>query len=99
MDAAARASLADQVAQDIGEHASAATVRHAMYRPDGMPGGHAQVDALIADAMPAVDAYAEPENRAEMLQLLRCDRRLLETFAVRGRNLSAYAARKKALGL
>jgi hypothetical protein len=52
------------------------------------------VDALLQDAGPAI-----ADMPAKVRGLLRLDRQLLELYSVRGRNMSAYAARKAQLGL
>jgi hypothetical protein len=46
-----------------------------------------------------VNHIVEPGKRADTLRLIRLDRNLLEVFAVRGRAMSVYTARKAALGL
>jgi hypothetical protein len=48
----------------------------------------------MKDAGPAIARMP-----AKARDLLRLDRKLLELYAVRGRNMSPYAARKAQLGL
>ena len=64
-----------------------------------MPGGTQIVEAMLKDAEIAVRALAEPSKRTETLKMLRLDRTLLEHYAVRGKAMMAYAARKAALGV
>jgi hypothetical protein len=54
---------------------------------------------LLKDAEPAVLAFTTPDKLEATNNQLRLDRGLLELFAVRGRNMTAYAARKTQLGL
>ena len=54
---------------------------------------------MLKDAEPAVAAFAGPEKQAETMKWLRLDRDLLEYFAVRGRNMTAYNAAKERYGL
>jgi hypothetical protein len=57
------------------------------------------VESLVKEAGPAVAAIAQPGEQTKTMSLLRLDRQLLELMAVRGRNITAYANRKAALGL
>jgi hypothetical protein len=57
------------------------------------------VEALLKEAERAVAATAKPGEGPKILSLLRLDRQLLELMAIRGRNITAYAARKAHLGL
>ena len=57
------------------------------------------MEALLKDAEPAMAAFASPEKRAETSKRLRLDRDLLEYFAVRGRNMTAYNAAKERYGI
>ena len=57
------------------------------------------MEALLKEAEPAVAAIAKPGEQTKMMNALRLDRNLLELMAVRGRNLTGYAARKSQLGL
>jgi len=50
---------------------------------------------LLKDAELAVAIFADPEKQAETMKWLRLDRDLLEYFAVRGRNMTAYNAAKE----
>ena len=61
--------------------------------------GAEMVDTLAREAEVAVHQIVEPGKRADTLRLIRLDRNLLEVFAARGRAMSAYTARKAALGL
>ena len=54
---------------------------------------------MLKDAEPAMAAFAGPERQAETMKWLRLDRDLLEYFAVRGRNMTAYNAAKQRYGL
>jgi hypothetical protein len=63
------------------------------------PIGYQIVEALLKDAEPAVAAFAGPEKQAETMKWLRLDRDLLEYFAVRGRNMTAYKAAKERYGI
>jgi len=50
---------------------------------------------LVKDVEPAVRLFApDAASGTKILKLLRADRDLLELFAVRGRNMTRYAARK-----
>ena len=77
------------------------SLRHSGYRREHgrNPTGYEIVEALLKDAEPAVAAFAGPERQAETMKWLRLDRGLLEYFAVRGRNMSAYKAAKERYGL
>ena len=102
LPAGAQSRLADAVAADFEGQASRVSVVHS--RPDPATGtkptGSAIVERLIRDAEPAVRANADdPSEVPELLRLLKLDRKALEYFAARGRNLTAYAARRKALGM
>jgi hypothetical protein len=100
LSAREQADLAQQVANDFGDRASPVAIGHSRYRPgaDGQSGtyptGSQIVEALLKDAGPAIAGMP-----AKVRDLLRLDRQLLELYAVRGRNMSAYAARKAELGL
>jgi hypothetical protein len=96
-----QANLAQQVADDFANRTSAVSVPHSRYNRErsGYPTGSAIVEALIREAEPAVNALAEPSERQKVLKLLRLDRQLLELMAVRGQGMTAYAARKRQLGL
>ena len=48
---------------------------------------------------PAVAIFAGSEKQAETMKRLRLDRDLLEFFAVRGRNVTAYNAAKQRYGI
>lgn len=95
-DGRKQAQLAQSVADDIGRRTSAATMPHSTRKnPDGSYlSGAQQVDALLADATPAIQ-HLDAEQR----ELLRLDRQLLENYAVRGRNISAFRAAKSRYGL
>jgi hypothetical protein len=94
-----QANLAQEVADDFAYRSSDVSMRHSFTRGGQTPTGHQVVEQLLKDAQPAVDASVEPGKRAETMKLLRCDRQLLELYAVRGRNLSAYSSRKAQLGI
>ena len=94
-----QADLAKETAADFAYHASDVSMGYSFARGGVAPTGPGIVEALLKDAQPAVDASVEPAKRAEIMQLLRCDRRLLELFAVKGRNRSAYSSRKAQLGI
>jgi hypothetical protein len=94
-----QAALAQQTAEDFAYHASDVSMNYSFARGGVVPTGLSIVEALLRDAEPAVNASIEPGKRAETMKLLRCDRRLLELYAVKGRNRTAYANRKAQLGI
>jgi hypothetical protein len=63
------------------------------------PSGSLIAEALLKDAEPTVNALVEPGKRAETMKLLQVNRHLLELYAVRSRNTTAYTKRKAELGL
>jgi hypothetical protein len=89
-----QADLAAEVAADLAYRSSDTSMRYSFHRGGVAPTGPGIVEALMADAAPAI-AHMPDKDR----QLLRCDRQLLELYASRGRNLSSYSARKTQLGL
>lgn len=97
------AKLTSEVAADLAYRATEASSPHTKYNPEtgGYLPGSEQLAALAQDAEPAVRLFAgaDAASAAKALKLLRADRDLLELFAVRGRNMTAYAERKKALKL
>jgi hypothetical protein len=80
---------------------SAASFRHSVYRRESgnYSTGNRVLEALLKEAEPAVAATAKPGEGQKIMSLLRLDRDLLELMVVRGRNQTAYAARKAQLGL
>ena len=54
---------------------------------------------MLKEADPAVSAFAGADKQAETMKWLRLDRDLLEYFAVRGRNMTAYKAAKERYGV
>jgi len=72
------------------------SVGYSRYQNGGYPSGSAIVDALLRDPEPVVASMRDPAN---IKNLLRLDRQLLELYASRGRNISRYTARKAELGL
>jgi hypothetical protein len=90
----AQADVAQQVADDLAYRASDVSVRHSVYRREGrMPTGAEIVNQLVEDARPALAFLGLDEKT------VRLDRNLLELAAVRGRNMTSYANRKRELGL
>jgi hypothetical protein len=73
-------------------------MQHSMFRRDrgDYPPGSQIVDTLLKEAEVAVNHFVEPGKHADTLKLLRLDRKLLEIYAVRGRNMTAYAAQGSA---
>jgi hypothetical protein len=95
-----QAKLAREVALDVGENTSDATMNYSFYRHgQPTPTGPGIVDQLVKEAEPAITHLIEPAKRAEAMKLVRCNRRLLEIYALRGRGMTAYAGRKAAFGL
>jgi hypothetical protein len=95
-----QAKLAREVALDVGENTSDATMNYSFYRHgQPVPTGPGIVDQLVKEAEPAINHLVEPGKRAEAMKLIRCDRRLLEMYALHGRAMTAYASRKAAFGL
>ena len=94
-----QAKLAREVAEDCANNTSDATMNYAYHRQGYTPTGPGIVDQLVKDAEPAINHLVEPAKRAEAFKLVRCDRRLLEMYALRGRAMTAYADRKAAFGL
>jgi hypothetical protein len=94
-----QAALAAETAADFAYHASDVSMGYSFARGGVVPTGSQIVEALLRDAEAAVNASVEPGKRAETMKLLRCSRQLLELFAVKGRNRSAYAARRAQLGI
>jgi hypothetical protein len=89
-----QADVAQQVADDLAYRASDVSVRHSVYRREGrMPTGAEIVNQLVEDARPALAFLGLDEKT------VRLDRNLLELAAVRGRNMTSYANRKRELGL
>jgi len=101
LDTREQADIAQRVAGDFANRASVTSMRHSGYQRamGSYPSGTAIVDALIAEAEPAINAATWIGDRQKTLQLLRLDRQMLELWAARGRNVAAYAARKAQLGL
>ena len=64
-----------------------------------VPSGNEILDALLKDAEPGVAAFVPADKQDEILMLLRLHRALLELFAVRGRNMTAYRTAKAKYGL
>ena len=63
------------------------------------PSGNEIHGALLRDAERAVTAFVPADKQDAILMLLRLDRALLELFAVRGRNMTAYHTAKAKYGL
>ena len=63
------------------------------------PSGNEIHGALLRDAERAVTAFVPADKQDAILMLLRLDRALLELFAVRGRNMTAYHTTKAKDGL
>jgi hypothetical protein len=87
-------NLVQQVTEDFAYRSSDVSMNHSFARGGVAPTGHGIVDALMKEAGPAIGHMTAGEQ-----QLLRADRQMLEFFANRGRAITAYAARKSALGL
>jgi len=88
------ANLAQEVADDLADRATPATMPHSMFRCDSgaYRSGSQIVEALLKDAEPAT-AGMPPKTR----DLLRLDRNLLEIYAVHGyRNIANYRAERAA---
>jgi hypothetical protein len=103
LDGAAKARLADQVAAEISAkppeflYGLIGDYRREHGQP---PSDHALTEMLLEVAEPAVRADAEdPADTAELMAVLRLDRRALELWASRGLRLAAYAATKAKYGL
>jgi hypothetical protein len=60
--------------------------------------GHSRLAELLAAAEPML-AELGADQRNATRNMLKSDRRLLELYAAKGQRKTAYAARKKALGL
>jgi hypothetical protein len=60
--------------------------------------GHTRLTELLAAAEPML-AELGPDQRKATRDMLKSDRRLLELYAAKGQRKTAYAARKKELGL
>lgn len=94
-----------EVTADLKNRTTEVTFPHSHYRaPTAKLGDYASgreiSDALIAEAEPAIRQYAQTsEAQTKLRKLLRADRGILETFALRGRQMTAYAERKKAIGV
>jgi hypothetical protein len=101
LDVEQQANLAAQVAADIGNRSTPVSARHSLYRraSNDFPSGTEIIAALLKEAEVAVNRFVEPGKRANTLKLLPLSRDQLELWAVRGRNLANYTARKAALGL
>ena len=101
LNASEQTDLTKRVADGFASAPSRASLRYSGYRREEgrNPTGYVIVEALLKDAEPAVAAFAGAEKQAEPLKRLRLDRDLLEYFAVRGRNMTAYNATKKKYGL
>jgi hypothetical protein len=96
------AKLSSEVAADLSYRATQASLPYASHNREtgGYMPGTEQLAALVKDAEPAVRLFApDAASAAKALKLLRADRDLLELFAVRGRNMTRYAARKVELKL
>jgi hypothetical protein len=93
----------DETAADLAHNASPVSLRHANYRHDlqGYQAGVTQLRALTDEAKPAIEQFARASGQdpLKLLEYIGTDRQTLEYFASKGRNISNYAARKKALGL
>ena len=63
------------------------------------PSGNENHGALLRDAELAIAAFVPADKQDAILMLLRLDRALLELFAVRGRNMTAYHTTKAKDGL
>ena len=63
------------------------------------PSGNENHGALLRDAELAIAAFVPADKQDAILMLLRLDRALLELFAVRGRNMTAYHTAKAKDGL
>jgi len=61
--------------------------------------GNEILGALLRDAEHAVAAFVPADKQDAILMLLGLDRALLELFAVRGRNMTAYHTAKAKDGL
>jgi hypothetical protein len=88
-------ALAQQVADDFADRASAVSIGHSAYRNGVTPSGGQIVNALLAEAS---EAFAQA-NPGKSPDLLRLDRTQLEYWAAKGRGTAAYSARKAQLGL
>jgi hypothetical protein len=89
--------LAEEVAKDVAETNSRASVSYALAartEPGTKPSGTAIVSLMLADARVAVEALAEPADWSQMLNLIRGDRKLLELMAMRGASIRQFDADK-----
>lgn len=90
------------VAQEIKDHTSQVSFRYSAYdtATGTYPSGNQIVEALLADATPAIEIFTKdnPSERERLLKLVRGDRRLLETFAAQGQAMGSYSATKKKFG-
>ncbi len=103
LDGAAKARLADQVAKELDARPpdfAAGMILDYRRAHGAAPSGHALTEMLLKVAEPSVRADAEdPADTAELMAVLRLDRRALELWASRGLRLAAYAAAKAKYGL
>ena len=103
LDGAAKARLADQVAIELDARPpdfAAGMILDYRRAHGAAPSGHALTEMLLKIAEPAVRADAEdPADTAELMAVLRLDRRALELWASRGLRLAGYAAAKAKYGL
>jgi hypothetical protein len=93
--------MAKRVVDELDANPSMASLRYSGYQREvgrRRTGGEI-VETLLKDAEPAVLAFTTPDKLEVTNNQLRLDRGLLELFAVRGRNMTAYNAAKKKYGL
>jgi hypothetical protein len=101
LDAPALLRAIEATAADIGNRASATSYQYSRYdaQSQSFPSASAVLDALSADARPALRELVEPARLKEAERLIRGDRALLELLSAKGRRITQYDNRRRELGL